>query len=224
MEAKEFDRKTLAALIDHTELHIDATYGDIRRLCLEALTYGFASVTLHPINIPLAVEVLKDSRVKVDAVIGFPSGAYTVEGKVFETKDAIAKGAQEIDFVMNLGALKAGDDSLVMKEMRAIRKAAGDLITKVILETCVLTDEEKVKACRIATEAGIDFVKTSTGFGAKGATVEDVGLMRQTVGESAGVKASGGIRTTQDALVMLQAGATRLGTSAGVAIIEGLVD
>jgi deoxyribose-phosphate aldolase len=223
MEVRGFNRKMLAALIDHTELHVDASYGDIRRLCLEAVKYGVASVTIHPVNIPLAVELLKDSKVKVDAVIGFPTGAYTIEGKVFETKDAIAKGAQEIDFVINVGALKAGDDTLVMDEMRAIKETAGDLITKAILETCVLTDEEKVKACRIAIEAGIDFVKTSTGFGQKGATVEDVRLMRQTVGKNAGVKASGGIRTTQDALAMIDAGATRLGTSAGVAIIEGLV-
>jgi len=222
MKAEELDRSKLAALIDHTELHIDATYGDIRRLCLEAVKYGFAAVAIHPVNIPLAVKLLEGSQVKVDAAIGFPTGAFTIEGKVFETKDAIKKGAEEIDFVMNVGAFKAGNYGVVMDEMRAIKEAAGDLVTKVILETCVLTDEEKVTACQIAKEAGIDFVKTSTGFGEKGATVEDVKLISQTVGEETGVKASAGIRTLQDALAMIDAGATRLGTSAGVAIIEGL--
>lgn len=222
MEAGELNRSTLAALIDHTELHVDATYGDIRRLCLEAVKYGFASVAIHPVNIPLAVKLLKGSTVKVAAAIGFPTGAFTIEGKVFETEDAIKKGAEEIDFVMNVGAFKAKNHSLVADEMRAIRQATGDLITKAILETCLLTDEEKVAACQIAQQSGIDFVKTSTGFGEKGATVEDVRLMRQTVGENMGVKASGGIRTTQDALAMIDAGATRLGVSAGIAIIEGL--
>ena len=222
MEAGELKRSTLAALIDHTELRVDATYGDIRRVCLEAAKYGFASVVIHPVNIPLAVKLLKGSRVKVDAVIGFPTGAFTVEGKVFEIKDAIKKGAGEIDYVMNVGAFKAGDHNLVEDEMQAIKAAAGNLVTKVILESCLLTEEEKVAACRIARETGIDFVKTSTGFGEKGATVEDVKLLRQTVGEDMGVKASGGIRTTQDALAMIDAGATRLGTSSGIAIIEGL--
>ena len=222
MEAGELNRSTLAALIDHTELRVDASYGDIRRLCLEAVKYRFASVTIHPVNTPLAVKLLKGSTVKVDAVIGFPTGAFTIEGKVFETKDAIKKGAEEIDYVMNVGAFKAGNHSLVMDEMQAIKAAAGYLVTKVILETCLLTDEEKVAACRIARETGIDFVKTSTGFREKGATVENVKLLRQTVGEDVGVKASGGIRTTQDALAMIDAGATRLGASAGIAIIEGL--
>ena len=222
MEARELDKNTLASMIDHTELHVDASYGDIRRLCLEATKYGFASLAIHPVNVPLAVKLLKGSTVKVDAAIGFPTGAFTIEGKVLETKDAIKKGAEEIDFVMNVGALKAGNYGLVRDEMRAIKEAAGDLVTKVILETCVLTDEEKVAACQIAREAGIDFVKTSTGFGEKGATVEDIKLMRQTVGGEMGVKASGGIRNTKDALAMIEAGATRLGTSAGIAIIEGL--
>lgn len=222
MEQGKLSVEDLARMIDHTELHIDASYSDIRKLCLETINYGFAAVAVHPVNVPLAARLLNGTQTKVAAVIGFPTGAYTIEGKVFETKDAINKGAREIDFVMNVGALKAGNYSYVVDEMRAIKAAAGDVITKAILETCLLTDEEKVTACQIAKEAGVDFVKTSTGFGEKGATVEDVKLMRRTVGEDMGVKASGGIRTTQDALAMIEAGATRLGTSAGVAIIEGL--
>lgn len=222
MEAGDLARKALAAAIDHTELRVNASYGDIQRLCLEATAYGFASVVIYPVNVPLAVRLLENTPVKVATVIGFYSGAYTIEGKVFETKDAISKGAEEIDFVMNVGAFKSGNHELVRDEMRAIRDTAGDLVTKAILETCLLTEEEKAAACCMAKEAGIDFVKTSTGFGAKGATTEDVRLMRRVVGQDMGVKASGGIRTPHDAIAMIEAGASRLGTSAGVAIVEGV--
>ena len=222
MEAKTLDRESLASMIDHTELRVAASYGDIHRLCREAIAYGFASVVVYPVNVPLAANLLKNTSVKPATVVGFHTGAYTIEGKVFETKDAIAKGAKEVDFVMNVGAFKAGRYELVQDEMQAIRDAAGDLVTKAILETCLLTEEEKATACRIATKTGIDFVKTSTGFGAKGATIEDVRLMRRMVGRDAGVKAAGGIRTTQDAIALIEAGASRLGTSAGVAIVEGL--
>ncbi len=222
MEAGDVGKKALAAAIDHTELRVNASYGDIRRLCLEAAAYGFASVVVYPVNVPLAAQLLENTLVKVTTVVGFHSGAYTTEGKVLETNDAISKGAEEIDFVMNVGAFKGRNYELVRDEMRAIKAAAEGLVTKVILETCLLTDEEKARACEIAKEVGLDYVKTSTGFGARGATVEDVRLMRQVVGQEMGVKASGGIRTSQDAMAMLEAGASRLGTSAGVAIVEGL--
>lgn len=222
MEAKNFDEKALAGAIDHTELRVNASYGDVRRLCLEAITYDFASVVVYPVNVPLAVHLLKDTPVKVTTVIGFPTGAFTIEGKAFEIQDAIAKGAQEIDFVINVGALKGGNHELVRDEMHAVARAAGDRVTKAILETCYLSDAEKRVACRIAAQTGIRFVKTSTGFGSHGATIEDVRLLRSAIGEGMGVKASGGIRTTSDALAMLDAGASRLGTSSGVAIVEGL--
>lgn len=218
----KLDRKTLASLIDHTELRVDASYGDIRRLCFEATDHGFASVVVYPVNVPLAVRLLKDTPVKVATVVGFPTGAFTIEGKAFEIRDAIAKGAQEIDFVINVGALKAGNHELVRDEMQTMARAAGNLVTKAILETCYLSDDEKRAACRIATQTGIRFVKTSTGFGPHGATVEDVKLLHSAVGKDMGVKASGGIRTTRDALTMVDAGASRLGTSSGVAIVEGL--
>jgi deoxyribose-phosphate aldolase len=222
MEAKNLDKKSLAAAIEHTELRIDASYGDIRRLCLEASAHGFASVVVYPVNVPLAVRLLRDTPVKVGAVVGFHSGAYTIEGKVFETLDVIKKGAQEIDYVINVGALKGGNRELVRDEMRAIRDAAGELVTKAILETCLLTNEETEVACRMAEETHIDFVKTSTGFASRGATVEDVRLLRRVVVQDVGVKAAGGIRTTRDAIEMIEAGASRLGTSAGIAIVEGL--
>jgi deoxyribose-phosphate aldolase len=222
MVKKTLDRKSLASMIDHTELHVSASYSDIRRLCLEALTHGFASVVVYPVNVPLAVRLLRDTPINVVTVVGFPTGAYTINGKISETEDAISKGATEIDFVMNVGAFKAGSYSLVRDEMRAIRAAAGDLVVKAILETCLLTDEEKITACHTAQETGMDFVSASTGFGAQGATLGDVELLRQAVGEGMGVTASGGIRTTKDALAMIDAGASRLGTSSGVAIVEGL--
>ena len=219
---KKLSRRTLASLIDHTELRVDATYGDIRRLCLEAIRHGFASVVVYPVNVPLAAHLLKDTPVKVGTVVGFPTGAFTIEGKTFEIRDATAKGAQEVDFVINVGALKGGNHTLVQKEMQAMAHAAGDLVTNAILETCYLADDEKRVACRIASEAGIRFVKTSTGFGSGGATIEDVRLLCSAVSERTGVKASGGIRSTSDALTMVDAGASRVGTSSGVAIVEGV--
>jgi len=221
MKRREIKIEDLANMIDHTELHIDAKYGDIKRLCLEAEKYGFAAVAIYPVNVPLAASLLKDTGVKVAAAIAFHMGAYPTELKVFETKDAIEKGAEEIDFVMNIGALKAKNYDLVRNDIRAVKDAAGDLVTKVILETYLLTNEEKRRACEIAKEAGVDFVKTSTGFREKGATVEDVKLMKEVVGDRIGVKAAGGIRSVDEALSIIGAGASRIGTSSGVQIIEG---
>ncbi|MEA1964851.1 MAG: deoxyribose-phosphate aldolase [Candidatus Aerophobetes bacterium] len=215
--------KELGGMIDHTLLKIQTSRADIEKLCEEAIRYHFASVAINPVNVPLAAKLLRGTDVKVDAATGFFLGAYPIEFKVFENKDALEKGADELDMVMNVGALKSGNYDLVKREMEAFVKVAGDRITKIILETALLTDEEKVKACRIAKEAGVKFVKTSTGFGPSGgATVHDVKLMRKTVGEDMRVKASGGIRTTEDALAMIEAGANRLGTSSGVKIVKGL--
>lgn len=211
----------LAGTIDQTMLKIEATYGDIERLCLEAEKYHFAAVAVHPVNVPLAAKVLKGTGVKVCAALAFHLGAYPPEIKEFECRDAVEKGADELDMVMNVGALKESRYDLVRKEVEGLVKAAGGRITKLILETCLLTDEEKAKACKIAKECGADFVKTSTGFGKRGATVHDVKLMRETVGADMGVKASGGIRNTETALAMIEAGANRLGVSVGVAIVEG---
>ena len=211
----------LAGTLDQTLLKIEATYGDVERLCLEAEKYHFAAVAVHPVNVPLAAKMLKGTGVKVCAALAFHLGAYPPEIKEFECRDAVEKGADELDMVMNIGALKEGRYDLVRKEVEGLVKAAEGRITKLILETCLLTDEEKVKACKIAKECGADFVKTSTGFGKQGATVHDVKLMRETVGADMGVKASGGIRNTETALAMIEAGANRLGVSAGVAIVEG---
>lgn len=222
MKAEEIGKKELAAMIDYTELRMDATYNDMKKLCLEAEKYGFAAVAIHPVNVPLVASLLKDTDVKVATGIAFHTGAYPTEVKVFETRDAIEKGASEIDLVMNIGALKAKRYDLVREDIRAVKNTEGKLVTKVILETCLLTDEEKRKACEIAKEAGVDFVKTSTGFREKGATVEDVKLIKETVGDKVGVKAAGGIRSVDDALSMIEAGASRIGTSSGVQIVEGL--
>ncbi|MGE5554109.1 MAG: deoxyribose-phosphate aldolase [Betaproteobacteria bacterium] len=211
----------LAKLIDHTLLKPDATPEAIARLCGEAAEYGFASVCVNPGNVALAAALLRGSEVKVCTVIGFPLGATTPLAKAFEARDAVANGADELDMVLNVGALKAGDEALVARDIRAVVEAAGGRLVKVILETGLLTEEEKVRACLLAKEAGAGFVKTSTGFGPGGATVEDVRLMRQAVGPDFGVKASGGIRDRVTAERMVAAGATRLGTSSGVAIIRG---
>lgn len=211
----------LAGTIDQTMLKIEATYGDIERLCLEAEKYHFAAVAVHPVNIPLAAKMLKGTGVKVCAALAFHLGAYPPEIKEFECRDAVEKGADELDMMMNVGALKESRYDIVRKEVEGLVKAAEGRITKLILETCLLTDEEKAKACEIAKECGADFVKTSTGFGKQGATVHDVILMRETVGADMGVKASGGIRNTEMALAMIEAGANRLGVSTGVAIVEG---
>lgn len=216
------DNKQLAKMIDHTLLKADATTEAIEKLCKEALEYNFASVCVNPANVAKASSILKGSDVKVCTVIGFPLGATTPEVKAFETEDAIRNGAQEVDMVINIGKLKDKDFDFVKKDIEAVVNAAkGKALTKVIIETCLLTDEEKATACKLAKEAGADFVKTSTGFSTGGATKEDIKLMRETVGPELGVKASGGVRTREDALVMIENGATRIGASSGIAICEG---
>lgn len=206
-------------LIDHTALKPDVTPEAITTLCEEAKKYGFASVCVNPGFVPLAVKLLKESDVKVCTVIGFPLGATLSNVKVYETREAIFAGATEIDMVINVSQLKAHNDKYVLNEIRDIKEACRDILLKVIIETCLLTDEEKVRACKLAVEAGADFVKTSTGFSSGGATVHDVALMRQTVGPNVGVKASGGVRTHEDLVAMVEAGASRIGTSAGPKII-----
>ena len=212
----------VAKTIDHTLLKPEATADQVAQLCYEAKTHHFASVCINPTHVKLCAELLKGSDVKVCTVIGFPLGASATEVKVFETQVALRNGATEIDMVINIGALKAKDLDLVAKDIRAVVStghAAGALV-KTIIETSLLTDEEKVMVCLIAKEAGADFVKTSTGFSSGGATVADVMLMKRTVGPTVGVKASGGVRTREDALSMIKAGATRIGASAGVKIIQ----
>lgn len=213
----------LNKFIDHTLLKQDASLAQIEHLLAEAKEYDFASVCVNPTWVATAAEALKDTDVKVCTVVGFPLGANTPAVKAFETKDAIANGADEIDMVINVGALKSGDLDLVETDIRAVVEASGDKLVKVIIEACLLTDEEKVTACRLAQKAGADFVKTSTGFSTGGATVADVALMRQTVGPVMGVKAAGGARSYADAVAFVEAGATRIGTSSGVAILKGEV-
>jgi len=216
--------KELAKLMDHTALAAGTTKEKIVKLCEEARQYHFASVCVNPAWVSLAAEELKGSGVDVCTVIGFPLGASTPETKAFETKDAIQNGATEVDMVINIGALKEGNTELVLRDISAVVEAAkGKALTKVIIETCLLTDEEKVTACKLAVTAGADFVKTSTGFSTGGATVEDIKLMRETVGPDIGVKASGGVRSREDALAMVDAGATRIGASSGIAIVKGEV-
>ncbi len=213
----------LAKLIDHTLLKPDATQQEVAQLCFEARKYGFASVCINPTWVSLCSQLLQGSPVKVCTVIGFPLGATAPEVKAFEAENAIKQGALEIDMVINIGALKARDLELVAKDIRGVVIAshARGAIVKVIIETVLLTDEEKTIACLLSKEAGADFVKTSTGFAGGGATVKDVTLMRRTVGPEMGVKASGGVRTFEDAENMIKAGATRIGASAGVKIIQG---
>jgi deoxyribose-phosphate aldolase len=214
--------KSAASIIDHTLLKPETTKEQVLELCREAAEYGFASVCVNPTWVKTCAEELKNSNAKVCTVIGFPLGANTPEVKAFETKDAIKNGAEEVDMVLNIGALKDGSLELVEQDMRAVQEAAeGKALTKVILETCLLTDDEKRTACSIAVKAGLDFVKTSTGFSFGAATVEDVKLMREAVGDKAGVKASGGVKTKEDTQAMIDAGATRIGASAGVAIVKG---
>jgi deoxyribose-phosphate aldolase len=214
--------QNIASLIDHTLLKPEATAAQIRQVCEEAVHFGFASACTNPCYVPLAAELVRGSAVKVCTVAGFPLGATTTDAKVFEAQEAIQHGAHEIDMVMNVGTLKSGDGDALEDDIRRVADAChrGKAICKVILENCLLTDEEKVRACKIAVRAGADYVKTSTGFGAGGATVEDVALMRATVGPTMGVKASGGIRTYEDLMRMVAAGATRIGTSSGVKIVE----
>lgn len=213
--------KSYASYIDHTLLKPEATKEQIQRICAEAKEYGFASVCVNPAWVSLAAAELKEAASKVCTVIGFPLGASTSATKAFETKDAIANGADEIDMVINIGALKSKQYEAVEKDIRAVVEAANGTLVKVIIETCLLSKEEKMKACELAVSAGADFVKTSTGFSTGGATVEDVALMRQTVGPKIGVKASGGVRSLEDLESMVKAGATRIGASSGVKIIKG---
>ncbi len=214
--------RELAHLIDHTLLKQDATAEQIQHLCEEAARFGFASVCVNPFWVPVCAELLRQSAVKVCTVVGFPLGANTAATKAAETRRAIADGAEEIDMVINVGALKSGLDTVVEADIRAVVEAAGPgVIVKVILETGALSDEEKVRACECAVRAGADYVKTSTGFGPGGATAADVALMRRVVGPKIGVKASGGIRDQNKALLMVRAGATRIGASASVKIVKG---
>ncbi|HEM2865921.1 TPA: deoxyribose-phosphate aldolase [Streptococcus suis] len=207
--------------IDHTILKPETTQEQVEKILAEAKEYDFASVCVNPTWVALAAESLKDSDVKVCTVIGFPLGANTPAVKAFETKDAISNGADEIDMVINIGALKTGNYDLVLEDIKAVVAASGDKLVKVIIEACLLTDDEKVKACQLSQEAGADYVKTSTGFSTGGATVADVALMRRTVGPDMGVKASGGARSYEDAIAFIEAGASRIGASSGVAIMNG---
>ncbi len=211
----------LAKYIDHTLLKPQADEASIKTLCDEARQYGFFSVCVNPYWVPFCKKQLQGSDVKVCTVIGFPLGANTTESKVFEAKDALKNGADELDMVINIGALKSKDYNTVLKDITAVRHAGDNFTLKVIIETSVLTEEEKIKACELSTQAGADFVKTSTGFTGGGATAEDVALMRAHVPASMQVKASGGVRTREDFDAMVAAGATRIGASAGVKIIEG---
>jgi deoxyribose-phosphate aldolase len=214
----------LAKYIDHTALKPEATQAEILKLTDEAKKFGFASVCVNPCWVAFAAEQLKNSNVEVCTVIGFPLGASTAETKAFETKDAISKGADEVDMVINIGALKSGQEERVEADIHAVVQAADKrALVKVIIEACLLSNDEKTRACQLAVNAGADYVKTSTGFSTGGATPEDVALMRKTVGEKIGVKAAGGIHSKADAEAMIAAGASRIGASSGVKIIaEGL--
>jgi deoxyribose-phosphate aldolase len=212
----------LAAFIEHALLKPDASAAQIEQLCAEAREHNFFSVCVHGCWVAATRHFLAGSDVKVVSTVGFPLGAMAGDVKRYETEVAIDDGAHEIDVVLNIARLKAGDDKYVFREIVDVVEAADERTVKVILETCLLTDTEKVRACQLVVDSGAHFVKTSTGFSTAGATIADVKLMRETVGEKFGVKASGGIRDTQTALAMIEAGATRLGTSSGIAIIKGL--
>lgn len=212
----------IANMIDHTLLRADSTKAEITKLTEEAKKYKFASVCVNPAWVAYSADQLIGTEVKVCTVIGFPLGASTSAVKALEAKDAIANGATEVDMVINIGALKDGDNEFVENDIRAVVEAASNkALVKVIIEACLLTDEEKVRACELAVKAGADFVKTSTGFSTGGATPEDVALMRKTVGAQVGVKASGGVRSLDDMKKMIEAGASRIGASSGVKIMEG---
>lgn len=217
------DKKTLASYFDHTILKADAKEQDVQKLCKEAAEYSFASVCVNAANVKQAAELLKDSSVKVCTVVGFPLGATLPQVKAFEAQEAIKDGAAEVDMVINVGALKSGRLDLVEADIKAVADACkGKALLKVIIETCLLTDEEKVTVCQLAKKAGADYVKTSTGFSTGGATAEDIRLMRKTVGAEMGVKASGGIRDLETALKMIEAGASRIGASASVNIVNDM--
>lgn len=213
-------RRRLAATIDHTLLKPEATVSDVEQICQEALTYGFAAVCINPALLPTAVNALRGSAIRPCTVAGFPLGATTTASKAFEAGEAAAAGAREVDMVLAVGAIKQRDYTRALHDIRAVVRAAGPQCDiKVILETCLLTDEEKIISCQLALEAGAHFVKTSTGLSTGGATLHDVALMRAAVGTRTGVKASGGIRSLAEAKAMLAAGASRIGTSAGVSIV-----
>lgn len=215
-------KQNIANIIDHTILKAFSSKEDVIKVCNEAKEYGFFSVCINPTHIELAKKELEGSNVKVCTVIGFPLGANTSEVKAFETKDAIAKGAHEVDMVINIGALKDKNYDLVYNDIKAVVDAANkEALVKVIIETCYLTDEEKKIACELSVKAGADYVKTSTGFGTGGSTPEDIKLMRDVVGPNVGVKASGGVRTTDDAIKVIDAGASRIGASASISIATG---
>ena len=207
-------------LFDHTILKADATRKDVKRVCDEAMAYSFCSVCVNSYYVPYVANLLHGSDVKICSVVGFPLGAMSTRAKALEAKIAVMDGADEIDMVINVGALKDRDYSVVLEDIKAVKEACGEHILKVIIETCLLTDDEKVKACELAKEAEANFVKTSTGFSAAGAKVEDVRLMRETVGPDMGVKASGGIHDKEFAKELVDAGANRLGTSATIEIVE----
>jgi len=213
-------RQQLASMIDHSLLRPNATLEELKRVCQEAVEYKFKAVCINPIFVADAVSLLKGKDVLVCSVVGFPFGTHSSEIKAKETTEVIERGAREVDMVIWVGALKEKKDRDVVKDIRAVVDAARGCPVKVILETCYLTEEEKVRGCRLVMEAGAAFVKTSTGFASEGATAEDVILMRRTVGKDFGVKAAGGIRTLEDALKIIEAGANRLGTSGSVAIIQ----
>lgn len=213
----------IAKMIDHTNLKPDATSEDIEKLCNEAKEYGFASVCVNPSNIKLCTDFLKNSDVNVCTVISFPLGANTSKMKFFETRDAIGFGASEVDMVMNIGALKSGLEDAVKEDIGGVVAAAEGNIVKVIIETALLTEEEKILACKLAKDAGADFIKTSTGFGYSGATVEDIVLIKKIVGSNMGIKASGSIKKIKTTFDMVKAGATRIGTSSGVNIMGELL-
>jgi deoxyribose-phosphate aldolase len=221
--SKELTSAQLAGYIDHTLLKQDASLAQIEKLCEEAAKYHFASVCVNATYAAQCAKLLKGTGVKVCCVVGFPLGATLSSVKAYEAEQVIADGASEVDMVLNVGALKSGNYTLVKDDISAVVRAshAKKALVKVIIETCLLTDEEKVKTCQICRDAGADFVKTSTGFSTAGATVEDVALMRKTVGPDMGVKAAGGVRSRDDVLAMIKAGATRIGTSGGVKIMEG---
>jgi deoxyribose-phosphate aldolase len=219
---KEWTKATLAKTIDHTLLKAIATEQQVRELCAEARKYGFASVCVNPFWVPLCAKELSGTDIVVCTVIGFPLGANAPETKAAEARLAVSQGAREIDMVINLGSVKSGDWKAVEEDIKGVVKASGDAAVKVIIETCYLTDAEKVKACEAAARAGARFVKTSTGFGTGGASADDVRLMRKTVGDKLQVKASGGIRSYHDAILMLDAGADRIGASSSIAIVSEL--
>ena len=207
-------------MIDHTVLKADTPLETVKRICDEAMEYGFASVCINPCHVAYCADYLKDSDVNVCTVIGFPLGAHTSAVKAFETKDAIANGADEIDMVMNIGALKDKNYDLVRDDVKAVVEAANGTLVKVILETCLLTEDEIKKACELCVEAKADYVKTSTGFSTRGATIEDVRIMKEAVHGKAKVKAAGGVRTPEDMVKIVAAGADRIGTSAGCSLVK----